>query len=371
MGVLYSNNAYATLAADADANAVTFALTSGNGTRFPQPTSGQYLYLTLTNAQGAMEIVKVTARSSDTLTVSRAAEGTTALAWKTGDRVDLRPTAAGLNEKANWADVTATFYTMAQSDARHALLGSVNTYSNAAIYANAWPQVQLVSSGGTATAGAAWRMYADGSNFVVARNTAGAKDFSTQVASFYINSGDVAVFAQRPVFNNATPWDTANLTPLDKNLGGVVGGAMQFNSNVQILAGLQTSGAVVTNGDIISTTGVMRAYGFAGNANSGVIYLNVAADAYHYWDGNNHLFNAPHGEMFFNGQRILHTGNGTSDLVNNSGFLTSIAVAAPRITGTNAGNGFAITGLELADARTVRLVGQYNGAAPYNGGQGG
>jgi hypothetical protein len=45
--------------------------------------------------------VKCTARSTDTLTVVRAQDSTTARAYATNDRFELRPTAALFNEKAN------------------------------------------------------------------------------------------------------------------------------------------------------------------------------------------------------------------------------------------------------------------------------
>jgi hypothetical protein len=48
-----------------------------------------------------LEIVKCTARSTDVLTVVRGQESTTARAFSTGDRIELRVTAAGITESAN------------------------------------------------------------------------------------------------------------------------------------------------------------------------------------------------------------------------------------------------------------------------------
>ncbi len=66
--------------------------------------AGEFYTLTLTDdltSPTKTEIVKCTAISGNTLTVERAQEGTIALAWVSGDNIELRPTAAGLNDKAD------------------------------------------------------------------------------------------------------------------------------------------------------------------------------------------------------------------------------------------------------------------------------
>jgi hypothetical protein len=62
---------------------------------FPSPTGGDFFLLTLTQpgVESSWEIVKVTARSTDTLTVVRAQEGTSAAAWASGSKAELRLTA--------------------------------------------------------------------------------------------------------------------------------------------------------------------------------------------------------------------------------------------------------------------------------------
>jgi len=85
--LLFSNNATSTLAAPVSAGATTITLASGTGALFPNPVAGQAFMLTLTDAATGLltEIVQVTARATDTLTVVRAQEGTTALTWAAGD----------------------------------------------------------------------------------------------------------------------------------------------------------------------------------------------------------------------------------------------------------------------------------------------
>ena len=99
MAVLYTNNATTTLAAAITTSSTTLALSTGTGVLFPNPSSPDYFYVTLTNTGGTLEIVKCTSRATDTLTVVRAQEGTAAFAYSLGDKVELRVTAAGLANK--------------------------------------------------------------------------------------------------------------------------------------------------------------------------------------------------------------------------------------------------------------------------------
>lgn len=100
MPQLYANNAYGSLASSITAAATTITLASGNGARFPNPTNPDFFLLTLIGLDGngnesSWEIVKCTARSTDSLTVTRAQEGTTAAIWAGATRVELRATAGG------------------------------------------------------------------------------------------------------------------------------------------------------------------------------------------------------------------------------------------------------------------------------------
>ena len=91
--VKVTNNAFGTLASSISSSATTIALDSGQGARFPTLSSPDYFYGTLIDTSNNLEIVKVTARSTDSLTVTRAQDNTSARAFSTGDRFELRPTA--------------------------------------------------------------------------------------------------------------------------------------------------------------------------------------------------------------------------------------------------------------------------------------
>ena len=106
MSVKFSNNGHSTLAASLTSSGTSITVASGHGARFPSLSSGEYFYATLIDASNNLEIVKVTARSSDVLTVTRAQEGTTARAYAIGDRIELRVTAQGLSDLIGTVDLT-------------------------------------------------------------------------------------------------------------------------------------------------------------------------------------------------------------------------------------------------------------------------
>ena len=96
---LFSNNATTTLSADITSVATSFNVTSGAA--FPAATAGgDYFYCTLVDNSNNIEIIKVTNRATNIFTIVRAQEGTTARAFTASTtKVELRPTAAGLNSK--------------------------------------------------------------------------------------------------------------------------------------------------------------------------------------------------------------------------------------------------------------------------------
>jgi hypothetical protein len=94
MGVKVTNNAFGILASAITNVSTTITLSSGDGAKFPVLASGDFFFGTLINTANELEIVKVTARSTNTLTVIRGQDGTTARAYSAGDRFELRPTAA-------------------------------------------------------------------------------------------------------------------------------------------------------------------------------------------------------------------------------------------------------------------------------------
>jgi len=103
MGLKVANNAYGTLNAGITNSDTTIVLNAGEGARFPSLSAGDYFFATLIDTTNNLEIVKVTARSTDTMTIVRGEDGTSARAFNANSRFELRPVAALFNEFAERA----------------------------------------------------------------------------------------------------------------------------------------------------------------------------------------------------------------------------------------------------------------------------
>lgn len=100
MAIKFTNNATSTLASGIASGDVSLTVSTGQGALFPTLGGGDYFYCTLSNVTNTIEIVKVTARSTDTFTIVRAQDNTTASAFITGDKVELRLVSAVLSNTA-------------------------------------------------------------------------------------------------------------------------------------------------------------------------------------------------------------------------------------------------------------------------------
>ncbi|WP_409335190.1 hypothetical protein [Cedecea neteri] len=86
--LLAANNAQTVLAAGINSTATSLTVNTGTGALFPSPVAGaSFFKLTLVDAAtGTLtEIVHVTARSGDIMTIDRGQEGTTARIWSAND----------------------------------------------------------------------------------------------------------------------------------------------------------------------------------------------------------------------------------------------------------------------------------------------
>jgi len=98
MVMKFTNNAATTLATGITNSATSLTVSAGAGALFPTSSGSDYFYCTLANSSGAIEIIKVTTRSTDTFTIVRGQDGTSGQAWNSGDKVELRLVAANLND---------------------------------------------------------------------------------------------------------------------------------------------------------------------------------------------------------------------------------------------------------------------------------
>lgn len=107
--IQFTNNAATLLASSITSGDTSLTVTAATGSLFPTLAGGQYFYCTLTNAAATViEIVKVTARSTDTFTIVRAQDGTSASAFSAGEKVELRLVAVELQNFPQ-LDSTNTF----------------------------------------------------------------------------------------------------------------------------------------------------------------------------------------------------------------------------------------------------------------------
>lgn len=141
MAIKFTNNASGVLASSITNSATSISLTTGQGALFPALSAGDFFYATLVDSSNNLEIVKVTDRSTDTLTVTRAQDNTTARAFTAGDKLELRPVAAVFSE----------FVQVAGDQS----IAGVKTFTSRVIYSNSLilnneVNIQAKDTGGTA-----------------------------------------------------------------------------------------------------------------------------------------------------------------------------------------------------------------------------
>jgi hypothetical protein len=101
MSVQFRNNSFTTIAITIDDLATEITVATGTGASLPVIGVGEYFYATLSDIDGAMEIIKVTAVVGDVLTVERAQESTTAVPFLAGSLLENRFTAKTLRDIAD------------------------------------------------------------------------------------------------------------------------------------------------------------------------------------------------------------------------------------------------------------------------------
>lgn len=97
MAIQFANNAATTLFSSVTVSDAQIVVSPGGGALFPPAGSGNYFMVTVVDqTTGTLEIMKVTSRTADTFTVTRAQEGTAAKAFPSGSPVELRLTAQSI-----------------------------------------------------------------------------------------------------------------------------------------------------------------------------------------------------------------------------------------------------------------------------------
>ena len=93
----FSNAATATTASSITPSSTTVPVASGLGALFPVLSAGEWFTAVIVDSSNNLEIVRVTQRVGDVMTVERAQDGTTARTFSSGSRFELRLTTAALN----------------------------------------------------------------------------------------------------------------------------------------------------------------------------------------------------------------------------------------------------------------------------------
>jgi hypothetical protein len=94
----FSNNATTTTTARISNTDTTIVVTAGTGALFPTLGAGEYFKATLQDINDNFEIVKVTARTDDTMTAVRGQDGTLAVPFAANSRFELRVLAGNAQE---------------------------------------------------------------------------------------------------------------------------------------------------------------------------------------------------------------------------------------------------------------------------------
>ena len=169
--IQFTNFAATTLASGINGSVTSLTVATGTGTLFPTLAGAQYFYCVLADAATGTtrEVIKVTARSTDTFTITRAQEGTTGQTYIAGDKVELRLTAGGIGTLAT----TETAQTFA----------GVQTFSSAPVLS----APLATSGGGTGVANNAASTLTVSGSFASTFVVAGANSYT------FPNSSDTIV----------------------------------------------------------------------------------------------------------------------------------------------------------------------------------
>lgn len=152
MGHKLTNNAVATLAASITDIATSCTVASGAGAKFPALSAGDYFWATLVDSSGNIEIVKVTARATDTMTIVRGQDTTTARSFPSGSKFELR-VAAALFTNIPQLDTPNTFAQKQTMSAGADITGPITLAGNA-IGGNATYNGNIAFNGANTFAGA-------------------------------------------------------------------------------------------------------------------------------------------------------------------------------------------------------------------------
>ena len=371
MSALYTNNAATTLASGINNSVTSLTVASATGGLFPSPTGTDYFYVTLENTAGTVrEIVKVTARSTDTLTIVRGQDGTSAQTFATGDKVELRIVAAEMSALTSGLAAGGST-TQVQYNSSGAFAGSANMTFNGTTFTLANDASISGLTVGKGTNGIASNT-AVGASALVA-NSSGSNNAAFGNGALYTNSTGAS--------NTALGYFAALSTSTGSNNVAVGTSALQTNTTasnntaVGYQAGYSnTTGAGVTalgfsalysntTGDSATALGYQALYSNTTGTGLTAIgrnalfknttgYANIAIGGYDSNSGNN-------GALFNNTTGSANTAVGSGALLSNTTASQNTAIGYQAMYSNTTSAGTTAIG---------RVAGYaYNGASEANG----
>jgi len=99
-----TNNATTTVPLAIQSTDTSLTVATGTGSLFPVLGAGDFFQATLQDTNGNFEIVKVTVRTGDIMTIERAQSGTLAIPFAANSRFEIRVTADNLQDYVNSLD---------------------------------------------------------------------------------------------------------------------------------------------------------------------------------------------------------------------------------------------------------------------------
>jgi hypothetical protein len=104
MGIQLKNNASTTVPLAVSSTDTSLTVAAGAGATFPVLGTGDYFHATIQDVNNHFEIVRVTARADDTMTIVRGQEGTLAIPFPANSRFEIRVTVQNIRAELDDLD---------------------------------------------------------------------------------------------------------------------------------------------------------------------------------------------------------------------------------------------------------------------------